>query len=137
MWTKEQSAQFLKLMSPNCFLTGYVSSNIRIQNAINISRGLNTHEYHVIIEDILPIVFNISGLTKRSIMVIIRLYLISFSNISFLSMWNVGCRDMNKMGMKHKIDSGDANSLAYYAHLSKEWMTKNADYLSSPDMINR
>ena len=70
-----KSAQFLKLMSPNCFLTRYVSSNIRIQNAINMSRGLNTHDYHVIIEDIITIKV-ISTLEKGPILAIIRLDLL-------------------------------------------------------------
>ena len=75
MWTKEQCAQFLKLMSQTRFPTGYVSSNIRIQIDNNSFRGLKTHEYHVIIKDILPIVV-ISSLEKGPRLEIIRLGLI-------------------------------------------------------------
>jgi hypothetical protein len=55
VWTKEQCAQFLMLMSHTRFPTGYVSSNIRRKTDNNGLRGLKTHDYHVIIEDILPI----------------------------------------------------------------------------------
>ena len=55
VWTKEQCAQFLTLMSQTCFPTRYVSSNFigKIDN--NGLKGLNTLDYHVMIEDILPI----------------------------------------------------------------------------------
>ena len=72
VWTKEQHAHFLKLMSHTHFPTGYVRSNIRSQIDNNILRGLKTHDYHVIIEDILPIVF-ISTFKKGPILEIIRL----------------------------------------------------------------
>jgi hypothetical protein len=76
VWTKEQHAQFLKLMSQTRFPTGYVSSSIRSQTDMNILRGLKTHDYHVIIENILPIVVNISSLEKGPRLEIIRLGLI-------------------------------------------------------------
>jgi hypothetical protein len=76
VWTKEQRAQFLKLMSQTHFPTGYVSSNIRSQTNMNSLRGLKTHDYHVIIENILPIVVNISSLEKGPRLEIIRLGLI-------------------------------------------------------------
>ena len=60
VWTKEQHVQFLKLMSHTRFPTRYVSSNIRSQIENNSLRGLKTHDYHVIIEDILPIVVILS-----------------------------------------------------------------------------
>jgi hypothetical protein len=75
VWTKEQHAQFLKLMSQTRFPTRYVSSNIRSQTDNNSLRGLKTHDYHVIIEDILPIVV-ISSLEKGPRLEIIRLGLI-------------------------------------------------------------
>ena len=76
VWTKEQRAQFLKLMSQTRFPTGYISSSIRSQTAINSLRGLKTHDYHVIIENILPIVVNILSLAKGPRLAIIRLGLV-------------------------------------------------------------
>ncbi|XP_059064962.1 uncharacterized protein LOC131856998 [Cryptomeria japonica] len=58
IWTKEQCAQFLQLKSQTHFPTGYVSSSIRSQTDINGLRGLKTHDYHIIIENILPIMVN-------------------------------------------------------------------------------
>ena len=55
VWKKDQCAQFLKLMSQTRFPTGYVSGNIRSQTKNNRLRSLKTHDYHVTIEDILPI----------------------------------------------------------------------------------
>ena len=75
MWTKEQRAQFLTLMSRTRFPTGYVSSNVRRQTDNNGLKGLKTHDYHVIIEDILPIAV-ISSLEKGPGLAIIRLGLI-------------------------------------------------------------
>ena len=73
---KEQHAQFLKLTSQTLFPTIYVSSSIRSQTDMNSLRGLKTHDYHVIIENILPIVVNISSLEKGPRLEIIRLGLI-------------------------------------------------------------
>ena len=75
VWTKEQRTQFLTLMSQTLFPTGYVSSNVRRKTDNNGLKGLKTHDYHVIIEDILPIAV-ISSLEKGPIFVIIRLILI-------------------------------------------------------------
>ena len=62
-------------MSQTRFPTGYVSSNI-IRKSVNYGlRGLKTHDYHVIIEDILPIA-DISSLEKGERLDIIRLGLI-------------------------------------------------------------
>ena len=74
VWAKEQRAQLLTLMSQTRFPTRYVSSNIRNQ-INNILRGLKTHDYHVIIEDVLPIMA-ISSLEKGPRLTIIRLGLI-------------------------------------------------------------
>jgi len=76
VWTNEQSAQFLNLMTKTHFPTGYVSSNIISQTNMNKLRGLKTHDYHVIIENVLPIVVNISSLEKGPRLAIIRLGLI-------------------------------------------------------------
>ena len=59
-------------MSQTHFPTGYVSSNVRRKTYNNSLRGLKTHDYHIMIEDILPIMV-ISGLEKIGI---IRLGLI-------------------------------------------------------------
>ena len=75
VWTKEQRAQFLTLMSQTRFPTGYVSSNVRRKTDNNGLKGLKTHDYHVIIEDILPIAV-ISSLEKGPRLEIIRLGLI-------------------------------------------------------------
>ena len=75
VWTKEQCAQFLTLMSQTRFPTRYVSSNVRRKTDSNGLRGLKTHDYHVIIEDILPIAV-ISSLQKGPRLAIIRLGLI-------------------------------------------------------------
>ena len=76
VWTREQRVEFLQLMSQTHFPTGYVSSNIKSQNDINSLRGLKTHDYHVIIENILLVVVNISRLEKGPRLAIIRLCLI-------------------------------------------------------------
>jgi len=60
-------------MSQNRFPTGYVSSNIKSQTNMNILRDLRTHDYHVIIENILLVVVNISSLRKGPRLEIIRL----------------------------------------------------------------
>lgn len=75
MWTKQQCAQFLTLMYRTHFPTGYVSSNVRRQTESNGLRDLKTHDYHVIIEDILPIAV-ISSFEKGPRLAIIRLGLI-------------------------------------------------------------
>ena len=63
-------------MSQARFPTGYVSSNIISQTNMNKLRGLKTHDYHFIIENILPIVVNISTLENELRLEIIRLGLI-------------------------------------------------------------
>ena len=63
-------------MSHKRFPTRYVSSSIRSQTDMNRLRGLKTHDYHVIITNILPIVVNISSLEKGPRLKIIRLGLI-------------------------------------------------------------
>ena len=55
MWKKEQHVQFLTLLSQTLFPIGYVSSNVRMKNENSGLKGLKTHDYHVMIEDILPI----------------------------------------------------------------------------------
>jgi len=62
-------------MSVTRFPIGYVSSNIRIPTDNNSLIGLKTHDYHVIIDDILPIVV-ISSLEKGPRVEIISLGLI-------------------------------------------------------------
>lgn len=62
-------------MSQTRFPIGYVSSNVRRKTKSNGLRGLKTHDYHVIIEDILPIVV-ISSLEKGPRLAIIKLGLI-------------------------------------------------------------
>ena len=63
-------------MSENHFPIGYLSNNIKSQNGINSFRRLKTRDYHVIIENILLLVVNISRLAKGPRLAIIRLGLI-------------------------------------------------------------
>ena len=73
VWKKEQHAQFLTLLSQTLFPIGYVSSNVRRKNENSGLKGLKTHNYHVMIEDILPIEV-ISSLEMGPRLEIIRLY---------------------------------------------------------------